>query len=1232
VSTTITTATGGNFEKLVPDNTNPPTTVISDSIDTTTVTLSTTDTAITEGGQITYTATLSNEAQAPVTVTLSNGQVITIDAGKTTGTVVFQTPVNDVYNNGSTVSTTITTATGGNFEKLVPDNTNPPTTVISDSIDTTTVTLSTNDTAITEGGQITYTATLSNEAQAPVTVTLSNGQVITIDAGKTTGTVVFQTPVNDVYNNGSTVSTTITTATGGNFEKLVPDNTNPPTTVISDSIDTTTVTLSTTDTAITEGGQITYTATLSNEAQAPVTVTLSNGQVITIDAGKTTGTVVFQTPVNDVYNNGSTVSTTITTATGGNFEKLVPDNTNPPTTVISDSIDTTTVTLSTTDTAITEGGQITYTATLSNEAQAPVTVTLSNGQVITIDAGKTTGTVVFQTPVNDVYNNGSTVSTTITTATGGNFEKLVPDNTNPPTTVISDSIDTTTVTLSTDDTAITEGGQITYTATLSNEAQAPVTVTLSNGQVITIDAGKTTGTVVFQTPVNDVYNNGSTISTTISTATGGNFEKLVPDNTNPPTTVISDSIDTTTVTLSTNDTAITEGGQITYTATLSNEAQAPVTVTLSNGQVITIDAGKTTGTVVFQTPVNDVYNNGSTVSTTITTATGGNFEKLVPDNTNPPTTVISDSIDTTTVTLSTTDTAITEGGQITYTATLSNEAQAPVTVTLSNGQVITIDAGKTTGTVVFQTPVNDVYNNGSTVSTTITTATGGNFEKLVPDNTNPPTTVISDSIDTTTVTLSTTDTAITEGGQITYTATLSNEAQAPVTVTLSNGQVITIDAGKTTGTVVFQTPVNDVYNNGSTVSTTITTATGGNFEKLVPDNTNPPTTVISDSIDTTTVTLSTTDTAITEGGQITYTATLSNEAQAPVTVTLSNGQVITIDAGKTTGNVVFQTPVNDVYNNGSTVSTTITTATGGNFEKLVPDNTNPPTTVISDSIDTTTVTLSTTDTAITEGGQITYTATLSNEAQAPVTVTLSNGQVITIDAGKTTGTVVFQTPVNDVYNNGSTVSTTITTATGGNFEKLVPDNTNPPTTVISDSIDTTTVTLSTTDTAITEGGQITYTATLSNEAQAPVTVTLSNGQVITIDAGKTTGTVVFQTPVNDVYNNGSTVSTTITTATGGNFEKLVPDNTNPPTTVISDSIDTTTVTLSTTDTAITEGGQITYTATLSNEAQAPVTVTLSNGQVITIDAGKTTGTVVFQTPVNDVYNNGSTVSTTITTA
>ncbi|ARB30787.1 hypothetical protein B5P22_26960 [Pseudomonas tolaasii] len=58
-------------------------------------------------------------------------------------------------------------------------------------------------------------------------------------------------------------------------------------------------------------------------------------------------------------------------------------------------------------------------------------------------AVKSTGSVVFHTPANDVYNNGSTVSTTITKAEGGNFENLAT-NPAPATTTITDSIDTTT--------------------------------------------------------------------------------------------------------------------------------------------------------------------------------------------------------------------------------------------------------------------------------------------------------------------------------------------------------------------------------------------------------------------------------------------------------------------------------------------------------------------------------------------------------------------------------------------------------------------------------------------------------------------------------------------------------------------------------------------------------------------------------------------------------------------
>ncbi|WP_448694488.1 LapA family giant adhesin [Pseudomonas moraviensis] len=1206
IDVTVTGTSGGNGITVTPP-TVPATTQVTDTVDTTTVTL-TTGSSVTEGGQITYTATLTNPAQTPVTVTLSNGSTITIGAGQTTGTVNVPTPPNDVYNNGSTVTTTITGATGGNFENLVPNPT-PAVTTITDSVDNTGLTLTATNN-IVEGGQITYTATLTNPAQTPVTVTLSNGSTITIAPGETVGTVNVPTAANDVYNNGSTVSTTITGATGGNFENLVPSNT-PAVTTITDSVDDTGLTLTATNNIV-EGGQITYTATLTNPAQTPVTVTLSNGSTITIAAGETVGTVNVPTAANDVYNNGSTVSTTITGATGGNFENLVPSNT-PAVTTITDSVDDTGLTLTATNNIV-EGGQITYTATLTNPAQTPVTVTLSNGSTITIAAGETVGTVNVPTAANDVYNNGSTVSTTITSATGGNFENLVPSNT-PAVTTITDSVDDTGLSLSATGT-VAEGGQITYTATLTNPAQTPVTVTLSNGSTITIAAGETVGTVNVPTAANDVYNNGSTVSTTITSATGGNFENLVPNPT-PAVTTITDSVDNTGLTLTATNN-IVEGGQITYTATLTNPAQTPVTVTLSNGSTITIAAGETVGTVNVPTAANDVYNNGSTVSTTITGATGGNFENLVPNPT-PAVTTITDSVDNTGLILTATNNIV-EGGQITYTATLTNPAQTPVTVTLSNGSTITIAAGETVGTVNVPTAANDVYTNGSTVSTTITGATGGNFENLVPSTT-PAVTTITDSVDNTGLTLTATNNIV-EGGQITYTATLTNPAQTPVTVTLSNGSTITIAAGETVGTVNVPTAANDVYNNGSTVSTTITGATGGNFENLVPSNT-PAVTTITDSVDDTGLSLSATGT-VAEGGQITYTATLTNPAGTPVTVTLSNGSVITIDAGKTTGTVTVPAPADDVYKDAGQVEVSIKDATGGNFENLVP-NTTPAVTEITDTVDTSTVKL-TADTSVAEGGTVTYTASVGAPVTgSPVVVTLANGQNITIAVGQTTGSITYTAP-NDALTGNAPLTNSITGVTGGNFENLVADNT-PVSTTVTDVADTTNLSLSATN-SVAEGGQITYTATLTNAAGSPVTVTLSNGAVITIKAGETSGTATVPAPSDDVYKDAGSVQATITSATGGNFENLVP-STAPAVTTVTDTIDTSTVKL-TADTSVAEGGIVTYTATVGAPVTgSPVVVTLANGQIITIAVGQTTGSVTA--PVsNDVQIGHAPLTNSIT--
>ncbi|AZE97625.1 T1SS secreted agglutinin RTX [Pseudomonas orientalis] len=1248
ISVNVTGITGGNNLVLTLDP-NPAVTQITDTLDTTTVTL-TAGSSVTEGGQITYTATLTNPAQTPVNVTLSNGSVITIKAGESTGTVVVDTPANDVYVNGSTVSTTITGVTGGNFENLVPSTT-PAVTTITDSVDTTTVTLTAGST-VTEGGQITYTATLTNPAQTPVSVTLSNGSVITIKAGESTGTVGVDTPANDVYVNGSTVTTSITGATGGNFENLVPSTT-PAVTTITDSVDATSVTL-TADTTVTEGGQITYTATLTNPAQTPVSVTLSNGSVITIKAGESTGTVVVDTPANDVYVNGSTVSTTITGATGGNFESLVPSTT-PALTTITDSVDTTTVTL-TAPAAANEGGQITYTATLSNKAGTDVTLKLDNGSSITIKAGETVGTVTVPAPSDDVFIDKSTQTVKITDATGGNFEKLEVAG-NGATTTINDTIDKVDVVL-TATTTVGEGGNIVYTASLVDKNGAPVTnitnpltVTLDNGQSITIGVNQSSGSVSVVAS-DDVYKGDQTVTAAIQTVTGGeHFENLVPGTT-PVNTTVTDTPgtdNTTTVTL-TAPTQANEGGQITYTATLSNKAGSDVTLKLDNGSSITIKAGDTVGTVTVPAPSDDVFIDKSTQTVKITDATGGNFEKLEVAG-NGATTTINDTIDKVDVVLTAT-TTVGEGGNIVYTASLVDKNGAPVTnitnpltVTLDNGQSITIGVNQSSASVSVVAP-DDVYKGDQTVTTAINGVTGGeHFENLVP-GTDKVTTTVTDTPGTdnaTTVTL-TAPTAVNEGGQITYTATLSNKAGSDVTLKLDNGSSITIKAGDTVGTVTVPAPSDDVFVDKSTQTVKITDATGGNFEKLEVAG-NGASTTINDTIDKVDVVLTAT-TTVGEGGNIVYTASLVDKNGAPVTnitnpltVTLDNGQSITIGVNQSSGSVSVVAP-DDVYKGDQTVTTAIQTVTGGeHFENLVPGTT-PVNTNVTDTPgtdNTTTVTL-TAPAQANEGGQITYTATLSNKAGTDVTLKLDNGSNITIKAGDTVGTVTVPAPTDDVFIDKSTQTVKITDAMGGNFEKLEVAG-NGATTTINDTIDKVDVVLTAT-TTVGEGGNIVYTASLVDKNGAPVTnitnpltVTLDNGQSITIGVNQSSGSVSVVAP-DDVYKGDQTVTAAIQTVTGGeHFENLVP-GTAPVNTTVTDTPgtdNTTTVTL-TAPTAVNEGGQITYTATLSNKAGSDVTLKLDNGSSITIKAGDTVGTVTVPAPSDDVFIDKSTQTVKITDA
>jgi|GEM_PF-1476799 uncharacterized protein YegL len=288
-----------------------------------TITLTATPSITEAGGVVVYTVFVTQAPTSDLTVTLSNGLSVVVPAGQTAGALNVTFAGNDTpYLDASSISATITgTAGGGNL--IITTDPAPAVTQINDTIDTTTVTLSANA-SVDEGGKIVYTATVNNAAQTDVTITLSNNTTITIEAGKTTGTVSVDTPANLADGKDLSVSATITGASGGNYENLAINPEAATTTVI--AVDDPSVLVADTNTVAEE--QVATGNVLSNDSDIDNVLTVATFTVggTTYNAGQTAivegvGTVTIGadgayafTPVKDY--NGEVPQIGYTTNTG----------------------------------------------------------------------------------------------------------------------------------------------------------------------------------------------------------------------------------------------------------------------------------------------------------------------------------------------------------------------------------------------------------------------------------------------------------------------------------------------------------------------------------------------------------------------------------------------------------------------------------------------------------------------------------------------------------------------------------------------------------------------------------------------------------------------------------------------------------------------------------------------------------------------------------------------------
>jgi len=460
---------------------------------------------------------------------------------------------------------------------------------------------------------------------SPLVLTLSNGQTITIPVGEGAGFVPLEIRGDDQYIQGrDLVDVAVTGASGGQYDQLnIDQSTNIG---VVDDNDPTAVTLN--SPTVDEGGNVTITATVDNAPQGSnLVLTLSNSQQITILAGQTSGSVTFAVQGDDPYVDGETFELTIENAVGGNYEAL--DIGAVSTVTVQDTKDTVNLTI-VGGTAL-ENEEIVFTIKLDQPLEDDLKVTLDDeaGTVITIKAGDTEYEYKLPAQGDDVYEDGETVTLGIKSAEveGKTFENLVIGA--PADVVISDTKDTVNLTI-VGGTAL-ENEEIVFTIKLDQPLEDDLKVTLDDeaGTVITIKAGDTEYEYKLPAQGDDVYEDGETVTLGIKSAEveGKTFENLVIGA--PADVVISDTIDTTTATLSGNG-SIQQGGSVEYTVDLSDpvrEGDAPVIVTLSNGLTIEITAGPT-GKVTDTNPQDGQVVSIETVTQTPTEDLPGSFEKL----------------------------------------------------------------------------------------------------------------------------------------------------------------------------------------------------------------------------------------------------------------------------------------------------------------------------------------------------------------------------------------------------------------------------------------------------------------------------------------------------------------------------------------------------------------------------------------------------------------------------
>ena len=965
-----------------------------DEGDTATYTVSLTPAGVIPTADLTVNYTTADgTAKAGSDYTAKSSTVTFTSSDATAKTVTVSTTDDTIYEVDENFTFTISNLAGGGPTPTLGTATKT-TTITSDDATATSVTLSVSPATLDETAaatDITVTATLDGTRTTATTVTITLSGTAERGAGKDyTATVANVTIPADTFSGTATLSVTPidddaavvvegaeTIIVAGSVTGLTEF---PATITLTDTGDTATLTLTLTPEtqAENEGGDASFTVTLSEAVSKAVTVAWSAtaGTAEADDYSPDFGTVTFAadseadatetftiTIADDML---SEKAESFTVALGDVTGELVSQVT-ADTTAVTETIpenDPITVTL-TSDGAVTEGDTATYTVSLSPAGVTPtadltVDYATADGTATSADYTAASGTLTF-TP-SDATAETVTVQTTQDTFDEGEGETFTFMLSNlagggGPTPTLSGSPKTTTIT--DDDSAATDitlsvspaslgeadtATDITVTATLEVAGintlteDTIVTVTLAGTATqgtdyaatvanVTITAGATSGTAILKvTPTNDAVVEGA--------------ETIIVEG----STTVGLSVVSATITLTDNDTAgltltpatqnVNEGDNASFTVTLSHEVDAEVSVAwaATAGTAEADDYSPDSGSVTFaansaagatQTFIIAITDDMlSETAESFSVALGdvtGELSSQVTADTTAVTETIAES-DPITVTL-TGPSDVAEGATATYTVSLSPAGVTPtanltVDYATADGTATSADYTAASGTLTFTqaspgsqtvdvaTTQDTFDDDAETFTFTLSNLAGGGGPTPTLSGSPKTTTITDDDAAVTNITLSVSPASLGEADtatDITVTATLAGAStlETDVTITISLAGTaergawkdytatvanVTIPANMPSGTATLSiTPINDTVVEGNeTIIVEGTTTVGLSVSPATI------TLIDNDAVVPEPVTVSVKDVSVKEGDSgttpLTFTVTLDKASDETVTM------------------------------------------------------------------------------------------------------------------------------------------------------------------------------------------------------------------------------------------------------------------------------------------------------------------------------------------------------------